>query len=456
MKKNADLIIKNATLWRKEGRGGVMVDASIAVADGSILKVGSRKDLSDVYTAPKTWDAGGKLLLPGFINTHCHLFQVFMRGLGKDLPFMDWMNQSVRLLMPLLDDEAVYLAAMVGCMEAIRTGTTTLVDFMYANVKPCLADAVLRAFDDCGIRGVLARGLTDIDKMPGTDRLPVTWQPVPETLADVDRLRAMYARHPRITFALAPSVIWAMTSQGLTEGAAYARTNDMVYTMHLLETADDDQFSLERYGKRTTTLLEELGIMAPNFLAVHAVRLEPEDFERFERYQVKVSHNPVANMILGSGAAPVRELNRRGIPIGLGTDGAASNDSQSLIEVMKSAALLQKVSLRDPAALSADQVFAMATKEGAMTIGMADQIGTLQPGKRADILVVDLDRPNTTPCFDPIASLVYSGDECNIHSVFIEGDLVLEAGAFTRFDEAQLIARANQKAQALYRDAQEK
>lgn len=453
MKSNVDLLIKNAKIWSAEGQSGSYSEAAVAIGGGRILEIGKLQNLETAYHAAKTWDARGKLLLPGFLNTHCHLFQTFMRGLGKDLPFMEWMNGSVRMLMPLMDDEAVYLAAMVGCLEAIRTGTTTLVDFMYANVKPQLSDAVLRAFDECGIRGLLARGFTDIDRFPGSPTPPASWQRVEDTLADIERMQALYRGHPRIGFMLAPSVIWAMTREGLAETASYARANDLVLTMHLLETVDDDQFSLERYGKRTTPFLEEIGVLNTNFLAVHTVRLQEEDFRLFEQYHTKISHNPVANMILGSGAAPVWEMAQRGIQISLGTDGAASNDSQNMIEVMKSAALLQKVHYRDPAALSARQVFSMATDQGAAAIKMEDQIGALSPGMRADILVVDLERANTTPCYDPIASLVYSGSERNISSVFIEGSLVLEDGVFPQLDETAILRKAQEKAMDMQRRA---
>lgn len=451
--KKADLLITNARILSEEDQTLSEMDVSIAIQGGRILEIGEQKNLAGIYDARQTWDAKGKLLLPGLVNTHCHLFQTFMRSLGKELTFMDWVHRSVRLFMPLLDDEAIYLAAMIGCLEAIRTGTTTLVDYMYANVKPRNADAVLRAFDDCGIRGVLALGLTDVKQLPGSPVPSTTYSTVEDSLLDIERMKSDYVDHPRVSFMLAPSVIWGMTRDGLADAARYAKANNMVLTMHLLETADDDRFSQENYGKRTTRMLEDIGVLDANFLAVHAVRLIEEDFDLFERYHTSVSHNPVANMILGSGVAPVCELTRRGIPVGLGTDGAASNDSQNMIEVMKSAVLLQKVHHHDPNVITARQVFRMATSEGAETIKMGDQIGTLSPGKRADIIVVDLDLPNTTPWYEPVTSLVYSGSERNVSAVFIEGQLVLEAGKTTRVDEADLIRRAQQKAQELYKIA---
>jgi 5-methylthioadenosine/S-adenosylhomocysteine deaminase len=449
----ADLLITNAKIWSEENRAFSTRAVFVAIREGRILEIGEQRNLAEVYSAGQIWDAGGKLLLPGFVNTHCHLFQVFMRGLGKDLPFLDWVHQSVRLILPWLDEEAVYLAALIGCFEAIRTGTTTLIDFMYANVKPRMAEAVLRAFDECGIRGVLARGATDVEWLPGSPLPSITYAPVEDSLADLEGLLSVYRNHPRIRFMLAPNVVWGMTRDGLAELARYAKSRHLMVTMHLLETMDDDQYSQERYGMRTTRLLEEVGILNTDFLAVHAIQLQAEDIDLLARSGAKVSYNPVANMILGAGVAPIPELYRRGIPIGLGTDGAASNDSQSLMEVMKSAVLLQKVHHHDPTALSARQAFAMATHDGARAIQMDDQIGALSPGMCADILVVDLDVPNTTPCYDPISSLVYSGNERNISSVFIGGQCVLEAGKITRLDEAAVIHQASQKARELYKVA---
>jgi 5-methylthioadenosine/S-adenosylhomocysteine deaminase len=352
-----------------------------------------------------------------------------------------------------MDEESIYLAAMVGCMEAIQTGTTTIVDFMYANIKPKFSDAVVRAFDDCGIRGVLARGLTDVDRLPGSSVRPASSAPVEESLVDHDRLRKLYKGHPRVSFMLAPSVIWGMTERGLKTISEYAKAEDMVVTMHLLETADDDRHSLEKYGKRTTRVLEETGILDTKFLAVHTIRVEEEDINLFLQYKTSISHNPVANMILGSGVAPISTLTKRGISISLGTDGAASNDSQSLLEAMKTAALLQKVHYRDTAALSAKEVFSMATDQGAKAIQMADRIGSLTVGKRADILVVDFKQPNTTPSYHPISSLVYSGSEGNVTSAFIEGSLVYENGHFTKINEEEVLNKAQQKAEELYRIA---
>jgi len=453
MTQNAELIIKNAKIWSDENQTYVLENASIVIGDGRILEIGNTPELVANYPLIKTWDVGGKLVIPGFINTHCHLFQTFIRGLGKDMTFIEWMNRSVRLMMPNMDSESVYLAAMVGCMEAIRTGTTTLIDFMYATAKPGNVDEVLRAFDDCGLRGVLARGLTDVEFLPGSTVPASTSAPVEVSFKDHDRVRNLYQAHPRVSFILAPSVIWGMTWEGLKSVAKYAKANDSVVTMHLLETLDDDQFSLAKYGMRSTHVLEETGILDTRFMAVHAIQLEEEDFDLFVQYKTSISHNPVANMILGSGVSPICEFVQRGIPVSLGTDGAASNDSQSLLEVMKSAALLQKVHYRDTALLSARDVFSMATIQGAKAVGMDDQIGSIEVGKRADLLVIDFEQPNTTPCYNPVSSLVYSGNHANIQAVFVEGALIYNDGHFTTINEQDILQKAQAKAEEIYQFA---
>jgi 5-methylthioadenosine/S-adenosylhomocysteine deaminase len=454
MKNKFDTIIKNAKIV--DVNTHLLSDESVIIVDkGVIQKIGTM-ELLETSDATRIWDAEEKLILPGFINTHCHLFQTFMRGLGKDLTFIKWMNNSVRLMMPNLDEEAIYLAAMVGCMEAIKSGNTTLVDFMYAHVKPHYADYVLKAFDDCGIRGVLARGMTDVERLPGSPVKPASYATAADSLVEVDRSREMYKDHPRISFAVAPSVIWGMTADGLKEIAAYAEIKGMIVTMHILETVDDDQFSLDKYGKTTMRVLEDVGILDTDFLGVHAIRVSEDDLALFKKYQTRISYNPLANMILGSGVAPIVDFTKHGINISLGTDGAASNDSQNLIEVMKAGALLQKVHNHDSAALSAWEIFSMATDQGAACINMQDQIGSLTVGKKADLIAVDFQKPNTTPSYDPIASLVYSGNSENIAMAMVEGEIIFDHCLFIKFDEKEILSRAQQKAEEIYRFSMEK
>ncbi len=451
MKQSVDLIIDDAKLVNKEEKRSFEKNQSLVIHEGKILKIGDRESIHQEFLPKKSLLVNGKLILPGLINTHCHLFQTFMRGLGKDLTFIQWMNNSVRLMMPNMDEEAIYLAAMVGCLESVRSGMTTILDFMYAHVKPRFADNVLQAFVDCGVRGILARGMTDVERLPGSTVKPASYATAAQSFAEVDRSKAMYAENSTITFMLAPSVVWGMTFEGLKEISQYAKQNKMMVTMHILETVDDDQHSLEKYGKTTMRVLEDAGILDTDFLGVHAIRVSKDDLSLFKQYNVKISYNPLANMILGSGIAPIVDLSKAGIKISLGTDGAASNDSQNLIEVMKAGALIQKANNHDSAALSAWEVFSMATDQGAACIGMDDKIGAIEVGKQADLIIVDLQKANTTPCYDPIASFVYSGNSENIDTVIVNGEVIYNQGKFSRIDEEDILTRAQKKAEGLYR-----
>jgi 5-methylthioadenosine/S-adenosylhomocysteine deaminase len=445
-----DLLLIHANLITQNTQRVVIEDGALAIKDGMIVALGTSADLLPLFQPHKVLDAGGKWAIPGFINTHNHLFQVVMRGLGKDVPFMDWMVASISKLMPFLDEESIYLAALIGCMEAVRTGTTTMLDFMYANIHPMLSDVIIQAFDDLGIRGVLGRGFTDVEIFPFSNIHSHTWEPIDRILADVDRLLSRYQGHRRIKIMLAPSVVWNITREGLAATAEYARLHDLPVTMHLLETGDDDLYCQQMYGQRTLPFLEKIGFLGPQFLGVHAIHLLPEDFDLIRQYNVKISYNPVSNMILGNGVCPIPELHKSSIQIGLGTDGAASNDSQNLLETMKIAALLQKNSTKDTAVISAQAVFSMATDLGAQAIGQDKMIGSLEIGKCADIVLVDLNKVNTMPSYDPIASLIYSGSERNIYAVMVDGQLIYQDSHFTTVDEESILQRMKRKAQELY------
>ena len=450
MNETIDLLLTHANLITQNDQRTVIEDGALAVKDGIIVALGPAADLQALFQPRKLLDAGGKWAIPGFINTHNHLFQVFMRGLGKDLPFLESMVASISKLMPFMDEESIYLGALTGCLEAIRTGTTTMLDFMYANIHPMLSDCVIQAFEDVGIRGILGRGFTDVEIFPFTNIHSRTWEPIDRILADVDRLVSRYQDHPRVKIILAPSVVWNITRQGLVATAEYSRLHDMPVTIHLLETDEDDSFCLQTYGQRTLPFMEKIGLLSPRFLGVHAIHLLPEDFDLIQRYHIKISHNPVSNMILGNGVCAVPELLRQGIQVGLGTDGAASNDSQSMLETMKTAAILQKAFTKDPAAISAQTVFSMATDLGAQSIGQDKKIGSLEIGKCADFVLVDLNKANTTPSYDLITSLVYSGSERNIYAVVVDGRLIYQDGHFTSVDEESILQRTKRKAEELY------
>jgi 5-methylthioadenosine/S-adenosylhomocysteine deaminase len=426
---------------------------ALAIQDGRIAALGPEQEIKSQFSSNNTWDAGGKLVLPGLINTHAHLFQIFLRGIGKDLPLMDWLSAAILPNTPQLEPEDCYLAAMVGCMEAVRTGTTTLLDYMYVTFNPEFTRAVVRAFSDLGIRGIIGRGISDHKTFPDGS-YSHNYQSIENTLSSMDSLRTFCQDYPLVHAVLAPPALWRLTRECLIEIGRYSREHDILVTLHTSETTMSEKYTLENYGLRPFPFLSEIGLLNDKFLGVHCVKLDAQDIALIAEANASVSHNPAANMVLASGVSPIPELLARGVSVGLATDGAASNDSQSIIEAMKLSALLQKVHHLDASILGAKDVLRMATSLGAKAIHMQDKIGTLEPGKEADLIILDMLKPNTTPCHDPISSLVYSGSTANVDSVVVNGKFILQEGRFTNVDEDAILKRASSRARDLLERAQ--
>jgi 5-methylthioadenosine/S-adenosylhomocysteine deaminase len=433
-----DLLIRDAYVVTMNKGREILECANIAIDGDRILDIGSSEEFDAKYVANKVIDGSGKFVFPGFVNTHTHLFQVLLKGLGRDQKLIEWLNSSVRRAIYQIDEESVYYAALVGCIESLRSGTTTILDYMYCHGKEGLDDPVIKAFEDIGVRGILGRGHTDTNPFPCACEINETEEMF---FADVERLAAKYQGHPRISIALAPAIIWDLTEKGYLKTRELADKYGILITMHTVETEDDDQYSLETYGMRTVPYLEKVGILGPDFIAVHCVHMSAEDIALFKKYDVKVSHNPVSNMILAAGVAPVTEFMKQGITVSLATDGAASNDTQDMIEVLKVTALLQKTHTRDVAAISAGQMLEMATLGGARSVLMEDQIGSIEAGKKADLFIFNPMTSKSIPVADPISMLVYSSGEANIETTIVDGKVLLENGKIVNVNEDEVLSK---------------
>ena len=434
--KQIDLMVKHAYLVTMNARREILTDACIAVDQGSILAVGNDALLSE-YQARKTIDATGYVVFPGLISTHSHLFQTMLKGLGRDKQLIDWLDSSIRVALHNYDEETVYYAALNGCLEAIHSGTTTILDYMYCHPIPGLDECVTRAFDEIGIRGVLGRSYSDVKKYPPSIACPMV-ETEQDFLDTVRRLELLYRDHPRIGLCIAPGIIWDHTDDGFREIRRLADELHIPITMHLDETPEDDEFSQAHYGEDTIPHLERLGILGPDFIAVHCVQLKAADLDTFKRFDVKVSHNPNSNMILASGVPPIPALLDKGVTVSLACDGSASNDTQNMLEVLKAASLMQKVYHRDPSLMPAASVLEMATLGGAKALGRQDSLGSIEPGKKADFFLYTPYSPYSTPVLDPVNSLLYSSSPDSIKTVVIEGRIVLEDGRMTTIDEEKV------------------
>ncbi|MGN8875928.1 amidohydrolase family protein [Pseudoflavonifractor sp. HCP28S3_F10] len=438
--KKIDTIIKNAYLITMNGKREVLPGACIAVEGDKILAVGDSSLLKE-YQAGRVIDAAGKYVFPGFISTHSHLFQTMLKGLGRDKFLLDWLNSSVRVALHNYDEETIYYAALNGCIEAIRSGTTTILDFMYAHPIKGLDDCVTQAFEDIGIRGILGRAYSNVSTFPPEIACPMV-ETEQDFFDDVRRLEKKYRDHSRIGVCMAPGIIWDHTDDGFREMRRTADELHMPITMHLVETPDDDAFSQQMYQEDTIPHLEKLGVLGPDFIAVHCVYMRDEDLETFKKYGVKVSHNPNSNMVLASGVARIPEMLEKGITVSLACDGSASNDTQNMLETIKAASLMQKVYHRDPSLMPASAVVELATLGGAKALGREDSLGSIEPGKKADLVIFDPISPFSNPVHDPVSALVYSSSPSNIHTVLVDGKVVLENGHMTTVDEEKILREA--------------
>jgi 5-methylthioadenosine/S-adenosylhomocysteine deaminase len=448
MQEQIDLLVTGGTVVTQNPAREIIAGGAVAIRGSHIIAVGPAAVLDANYEARRRIDATGRYVFPGLINTHTHLFQTFMKGLGEGLALYEWIDTITAPSTVAMTPREGYLSALLGGIEALRSGTTTVLDFMYSMPRTDLYRSVAAALGDLGLRGVLARGFMDYGEHHGMPLCQL--YPVDRALAEWDDLRTELAT-PLLSFALAPEIPFAVSREGLLALRRYADRHGMLITMHVNENHEDDRATLADYGRRTIPFLDEIGFWGPDVLAVHCVKMQPEDIEIFARHDVKVSHNPVSNMYLGVGIAPIQEMRRAGLTVALGTDGAASNNCQDMIETLKAVALLQKLAQEDPTAITAAEALDIATINGARAIGQADRLGSLEAGKQADLFILDPLQARATPVFDPIASLVYSAGAGSVDTVVVAGRVLLDEGRIIAVDEPAVLVECQEAAWQLAR-----
>ncbi len=433
-------VLSGATVITVDGARRVLSDGAVAFTD-AILAVGSASEIAAAYPDADVVDCCGRVVVPGFVNTHTHLFQTLLKGLGDDRVLSDWFLAMTGPSAAQLTPEDCYAGALHGCAEALTTGTTTLLDFMYVHPRGGLADAVTAAMSRVGIRGVMARGYMTAGDDVGTPSELI--EPLDAALADAERLIGEWNRPgSRVTVGLAPCMSWSVDEPTLRETRALADRTGALVTMHLAESPFDVEESVRRFGMRDVPFAAHTGLLGPDLLAAHCVQVDAHDLDVIAESDTKVSHNPCSNLYLGSGFAPVPAMHRRGITVGLASDGPASSSNHSMLQAMKFAALLHKGVHRDPQIMTAEKALEMATLDGARALGMADEIGSLEVGKRADIVVLDMANLCVTPVHAAVSSLVYSqrGDE--VERVYVNGRLVVDGGVLATADEAEIRSRS--------------
>jgi 5-methylthioadenosine/S-adenosylhomocysteine deaminase len=438
------VLLTGATVITMNERRDVLTDAAVHVVGDRIAAVGPTAELRASVRGDEELDCRSRIVIPGLVNTHTHLFQTLLKGLGDDMVLKDWFTCMTGPSAAALTADDCFAAARHGCAEAISTGTTTLVDFMYVHPRPLLTDAVLEAFDATGMRGVVARGCITTGEELGVPAALV------EDLGDVlqDASRLIAARNTagaRVRVGLAPCMIWTVDTPTLRETRALADETSAPITIHVSETDFEIGHSLERFGLRDLPYLESIGFLGPDVLAVHCVQCDQRDVDTLAEHDVKVSHNPCSNLYLASGFAMIPEMRAAGITVGLASDGPASNNNHNMIHALKFAALMHKGFRRDATVITAEQVLEMATIGGARAVGLDHEIGSIEVGKQADLVVLRADNLCITPLHHPVSALVYSAVGDEVEHVLIAGRLVLENGYMTTLNE-DIVRRESQAA----------
>lgn len=397
-------------------------------------------------------DGKGAIIFPGLINTHMHLYQNLLKGIGADLPLEKWWHHTVKPAGLVLDENYVQCAARGAILESIRCGTTTLVDYFQVHARPCLSQVELDVVSDIGVRFIYARGFRTTGKENGFPAALV--EETSKVFHEIETLKRQYGNNDLISIWVAPAGVWAMDEKGLRETADFSIQNQVPCTIHMLETQTDNIVCMERYGLSAMEVFQKTHILNTHLLAVHAVHLTDNELDVCKESGVYISHNPVSNMYMGCGISPVIKMLDKGILVSLASDGAASNNCLNMLDVLKMTALLHKVSAQDPSIISAHKVLQMATRDAAETLGLEHRIGSLEVGKDADLFRYDpLLDGSSTPWHDPIATLVYASSNRSVADVLVKGKFILKNDRFTGIDELNVYRLQQQAAKDLIQKA---
>jgi 5-methylthioadenosine/S-adenosylhomocysteine deaminase len=424
------LLIEGGTVVTMDASRRVLEDGAIAVRGDTIVAVGSRAELEAHYLPAQRISARGRLVMPGLINGHAHAAMTLLRGIADDVTLQDWLTNYIFPAEARNVTEAfVSDGTRLGVLEMMRGGITTYVDMYY------FEDAVARVTKAAGMRAILGETLIDF---PAPDN-----KTTPQALAYTEKFLQHWKGDPLITAAVAPHSIYTVSEQTLESAAALARRYNAPLVIHVAETKKELDDSLAKNQATPVAYLDRIGFLGPDVIAAHCIWVNAADIQLLAQHHTGCVYNPSSNMLLASGVAPVGAMLAGGVAVGLGTDGpAGSNNDMDLMREMDLAAKVQKVTQMDPRALSAQQVLEMATIGGARAIHMEKEIGSLEPGKKADVIVLDLDAPHAVPLYQLYGQIVYSLVGSDVRTVVIGGRIVMLDRRVLTLNQAAIVAAA--------------
>ena len=449
------MLFTNATIITMNPTRAIITGGAIAIKDNRIAAVGKTDSLLRQYSGDQVIDVKGKLIIPGLIDTHVHLAQALIRGCADDMALIQWLCERVWVLQGNFTHDDGYVSARLCIAEMLKSGTTTFLESMLAHRYGF--DGIARAVDESGIRACLAGIVMDIGTYAtqSSSMHPGMVESRETSLFGVLDMHSKWhgAANDRVHVWFGPRTPGGVSSELYREMSDYAHQRDMGITMHLAEVEADKIFLNEKYGISPVYYAESVGLLGPKTVLVHMVWLTWADIDKLAETRTSVSHNPSSNSKLASGICKVPQMLASGVNVALGCDGGPSNNDYDLVREMKLAAIIHKAVTNDPLIVPAETVLEMATINGARALGLEQEIGSLEVGKKADLVVIDLNRLHTTPSPNPISSLVYAATGAEVDTVVVDGRIVVEHGQLLTMDENEVMEQAHQHADALYRRA---
>jgi len=433
------ILIENGAVVTVNDTGTVHARGYVWLEGDTIAAVGSGAAPDALRASASTViDATHMAVMPGMVNAHTHLFQTFLRGLADDKPLLDWLAAAIWPVAQALTAEEAYVAAKLGLVENIRSGATAVIDHQYVHTDRFNDDGVCRAAEETGVRFLLARGWTDMGYHPAFMETP------DHIMAEMERLYATWQgrANGRIRVEFAPLIPWGCSDTTLQRFYAQGKAWGVGCMIHIAETRKEVEMNLDLRGLRHVEWLASLGTLGPDVQLVHSVWLDDHELDLLAEHGGVVVHCPVANMYLASGMARVPEMRRRGITVALATDGPGSNNNQDMLEVLKTTALSGKVSTLDAMALLPEDILWMACRGGSQAFGQPEFIGSLEAGKKADVVLVDLDTPFAMPVHRVPSALVYNVNSGSVDTVIVDGKVLMRGKKVIVVDEKAVLAEA--------------
>ncbi|AFY66261.1 amidohydrolase family protein [Geitlerinema sp. PCC 7407] len=447
----ASILISGGTILTSDDEGRVIDQGYIILRDRHIVEVAEGSPHpATVQAVDQVVDAQGMLVCPGFINAHTHLCMILGRSLGSDRALLHWLSDSQIPLMQAFKPEDYAISMELGALENLKAGNTTICEVFFSpHYDQGVDEIAVNSLDRTGIRTVFFRCSNDETFLQGFDGFIETRE---EIVQRSEHLICRCQNH-RTQIGLGPLIPWGSTPGAFMDAVQLSQEKQVHLHLHTAETPEYNDLVRQRTGKSNVEMLADVGALGDRVMLNHCVHLSEQDMDLIAQTGTHVIHDPTSNMILASGVAPVPELRQKGVNVGLACDGPACNNTQDMIQVMKDAALLHKVVTRQPEVLVAQDVFRMATRGGAKSIGMADSLGSLHPGFLADIILIDTQVPHMTPLHDPVATLVYSARGSDVTTVIVDGRIVMRDRQVLTVDEEAVLAKARERAMKARRRA---